>query len=153
VGGVTDRHGTAVALLPESAGPQRGSDLDHRAAGPVHVAVAAVGLALLFDFAFGWIGTLLGLLLRRPESVQAASFIIVFPLTFASSVFVPIASMPWWLQAFARHTPMTATVDAVRRLVLGSPNNGEVGLALIWIIGIVIVATATSGVLYRRLAR
>lgn len=81
--------------------------------------VGAVALILLFGFAFSWISALIGIAIRNPEAVQSAGFIWVFPLTFVSSAFVPLRSMPDWLQSFARLNPFTITVDAARQLFLG----------------------------------
>jgi ABC-2 type transport system permease protein/oleandomycin transport system permease protein len=81
--------------------------------------VTAILLVLLFGYAFTWISATIGLALKDVESVQAASFVWLFPLVFASSAFVPTASMPGWLQTIADINPVTSTVNAVRLLVLG----------------------------------
>jgi len=83
-------------------------------------AVAGILLAVLFSHAFSWISALIGLSIRDVESTQAASFASIFPLVFASSAFVPIATMPGWLQAFAKINPISLTVNAIRSLTLGS---------------------------------
>ncbi len=67
-------------------------------------AAVAVLVLLLWGFAFSWVGAFLGLTLRTPETVQAASFPVIFPLVFASSIFVPVQTMPGWLQAFVKAT-------------------------------------------------
>jgi ABC transporter DrrB family efflux protein len=87
---------------------------------------AAIGLLLPFSFAFSWIAATIGLLVRSVEAVQQASFIWLFPLTFASGTFVPPSSMPGWLRAFFDHQPITQVVDAVRGLLLAQPV-GSVG--------------------------
>src|SRR5207248_10615082 len=69
--------------------------------------VAGLGLTVLFGFAFSWISALIGMSVRDPEAAQAAGFIWVFPLIFASSAFVPVQTMPSWLQTFARNNPIT----------------------------------------------
>ena len=79
----------------------------------------AILLVLLFGYAFTWISATIGLALKDVESVQAASFVWLFPLVFASSAFVPTASMPDWLATFANINPVTVTVNAVRLLVIG----------------------------------
>ena len=84
-------------------------------------ALAAVLLLLAWGFAFSWVGALLGLALRTPETVQAASFPLIFPLVFASSIFVPVETMPGWLQAFVKVNPITLVTDTVRALALGEP--------------------------------
>jgi ABC-2 type transport system permease protein/oleandomycin transport system permease protein len=81
----------------------------------------AVGLLLAWGFVFSWIGAFLGLSLSSPETVQAASFPTIFPLVFASSIFVPVQTMPGWLQAFVKVNPITLVTDSVRALALGEP--------------------------------
>ena len=83
--------------------------------------LAGVGLLLLFGYAFSWVFAYLGLSASSAESAQALGFIAVFPLTFASSAFVPTDSMPSWLEAFADANPITTVVDAIRALWLGRP--------------------------------
>lgn len=81
--------------------------------------VLALGLVLLFGYALSWMFATVGLLVGDPETAQAAGFPLLAPLVFASSVFVPVQSMPGWLQAFALHQPVSVTATAVRALVLG----------------------------------
>ena len=86
-------------------------------------AVAALVLVVAFGFAFTWISAMIGLAVHDVESAQTAGFIWVFPLVFASTVFVPLSSMPGWLQAFARINPITCTANAVRALTVGGPDH------------------------------
>jgi ABC-2 type transport system permease protein len=86
--------------------------------GSAAQALAAVGLLLAFGFAFEWMFITLGLVARTPQAAQGLS-LMVFPLTFVSSAYVPVASMPGWMQAFAEHQPLTVMVDAVRVLTQG----------------------------------
>ena len=130
-----------------------GALIGFRFHGSVPAAVAAIGVVLLFGFAFTWLAALLGVAFRKPEMVQAAGFMAIFPLTFASSAFVPVSTMPGWLRAFAQHTPMTATVDAVRQLVGGQPVGNELGLALAWIAAIILVSGSAASLLYLRMSR
>ena len=113
---------------------------------------AAVGLLLLFSFAFSWIAATIGLLVRSVEAVQQASFIWLFPLTFASSAFVQTNGMPGWLRAFADNQPITQVVDAVRGLLLDQPVGSAGWLALAWCVGILLVFVPLSVSLYRRVA-
>jgi ABC-2 type transport system permease protein/oleandomycin transport system permease protein len=113
---------------------------------------AAVGLLLLFSFAFSWIAATIGLLVRSVEAVQQASFIWLFPLTFASSAFVQTDGMPGWLRAFADNQPITQVVDAVRGLLLDQPVGSAGWLALAWCVGILLVFVPLSVSLYRRVA-
>lgn len=87
--------------------------------GPVDAALA-IGLAVFVGFAFSWISATLGLAIKNLESVQAASFVWIFPLTFASSAFVPIEGMPGWLQAWARNNPVTIWANTLRGFTLGA---------------------------------
>lgn len=111
---------------------------------------AAIGLLLLFSFAFSWIAATIGLLVRSVEAVQQASFIWLFPLTFASSAFVQTDGMPGWLRAFADNQPITQVVDAVRGLLLDQPVGSAGWLALAWCVGILLVFVPLSVSLYRR---
>jgi ABC transporter DrrB family efflux protein len=113
---------------------------------------AAIGLLLLFSFAFSWIAATIGLLVRSVEAVQQASFIWLFPLTFASSAFVQTDGMPGWLRAFADNQPITQVVDAVRGLLLDRPVGSAGWLALAWCVGILLVFVPLSVSLYRRVA-
>jgi ABC transporter DrrB family efflux protein len=115
-------------------------------------ALGAVGLALAFGLAFSWISALIGLSVRDVESAQAAGFVWVFPLVFASSAFVPVATMPGWLQAFADINPVTITVNALRALTLGGPTVRPVLEALAWIAGILLVFVPLAVNRYRRAA-
>lgn len=97
-------------------------------------AIFAIGLVLAFGYAFTWISATIGLAIKDVESVQAASFIWIFPLTFASSAFVPVESMTSWLQVFARNNPITHAVNGARYLVLGDPWGAmsDVWITLVW---------------------
>jgi ABC-2 type transport system permease protein len=84
-------------------------------------AAAAFGLALLFGYAFTWVGACLGMVLRSPEAAQQMGFVLFLPLTFVSNAFVPTQGMPGWLQAVANWNPMSALAAAAREL-FGNPN-------------------------------
>jgi ABC-2 type transport system permease protein/oleandomycin transport system permease protein len=113
---------------------------------------AALGLLLLLSFAFSWIGATIGLLVRSVEAVQSAGFIWLFPLTFASSAFVPTDGMPGPLRAFADNQPITQVVDAVRGFLLDQPVGSAGWQALAWCVGILLVFVPLSVSLYRRVA-
>lgn len=113
-------------------------------------AVAAVLLAVLFGFAFTWISAAIGLSVRDVESAQAATFVWVFPLTFASSAFVPIESFPGWLQGFAKVNPITINVDAIRALILGTPLTPRLWQALAWILVLLVVFIPVAVRSYRK---
>ena len=118
-------------------------------AGPLGWA-AAIGLLLLFSFAFSWIAATLALLVRSVEAVQQASFICLFPLTFASTAFVQTDGMPGWLRAFADHQPLTQIIDTVRGFLLDQPVGSAGWQALAWCVGILLVFVPLSVSLYRR---
>ena len=112
--------------------------------------LAGALLVLLFGYTMAWIFATLGLAVGDPEAAQAAAFPVLAPLVFASSAFVPVSSMPGWLQAFANHQPVSVTVTAVRDLVLGTPATTDVLQALAWMAGIILVFAPFAVRLYRR---
>jgi ABC transporter DrrB family efflux protein len=116
---------------------------------PLHL-LAGIALLLLFGFAMSWVFALIGLSVANAESAQAASFPLLFPLVFASSAFVPTATMPGPLRAFAENQPVTAVIDAVRALVLGGPTASLVLAALAWSLAILAVAAPLAVARYRR---
>jgi ABC-2 type transport system permease protein/oleandomycin transport system permease protein len=87
---------------------------------------------------------------RDVETAQVAGFVWIFPLTFASSAFVPVASMPGWLQALTKVNPVTVTVDTIRALVLDTPVTPSLWYSLAWIIGILAVFVPLAVRAYRR---
>jgi oleandomycin transport system permease protein len=106
--------------------------------------LAAIGLAICFALAFAWISVWVGLKMRSAGSVQGVMMLLVLPLTFASSTFVPILSMPGWLQAFVKVNPISQLVDAVRGLLLGGSAvtgsvGSHVGWTFVWIAGLLVV--------------
>ena len=112
--------------------------------------IGGVVLMLLFGYAFSWVFASIGLISSSPEAAQSLGFIAVFPLTFASSAFVPIESMPSWLEAFANVNPFTTMTDAMRSLWLDTPAGNDVWGALAWSIGITMVFAVLSVSRYRR---
>lgn len=108
------------------------------------------GIILLFTLAFSWLAAIVGVLAKSVEGVQWLTFIVIFPLTFASSAFVPLATMTSILKAFAENQPITHIVEAVRALMLGMPAGNHVVMALIWSIGILVVAVPVASWLFRR---
>jgi ABC-2 type transport system permease protein/oleandomycin transport system permease protein len=111
--------------------------------------LAALALLLAFAYALSWLFVLVGLFTKNAETAQALSFPIMAVLVFASGCFVPVASMPGWLQAFARNQPVTQVVDALRSLVLGGPTATHVVIALAWIIGMTAVTAPLAAKRYR----
>lgn len=118
-------------------------------AGGAPEILAAIGMLLLLGFAFSWIGAAIGLAIRNVEAVQSAGLIWLFPLIFASSAFVPTATMPAGLRAFANEQPITKIVDAVRGWFLGTPVGSTGWIALAWVIGILVVVVPLAVRVYR----
>jgi ABC transporter DrrB family efflux protein len=116
--------------------------------GPLEFGGAVV-LLLLFGVAFSWIMAYIGLTTGNAEAAQAASFPLMAVFVFASSAFVSTATMPGPLRAYANHQPVTATVNAVRALVIGGPTLGRVVAAVAWAVGITVVFAALSIRRYR----
>ncbi|MFN2506049.1 MAG: ABC transporter permease [Acidimicrobiales bacterium] len=114
--------------------------------------LAAIALLLLFGLAMSWIMALIGLRTGNAEAAQAASFPMMALLVFASSAFVSTATMPGPLRAYAEHQPVSATVDAVRALVIGGPTGGKVLAAVLWSLGIIVVFSTLAVRRYRRSA-
>ena len=112
--------------------------------------VAGLLLLLLFGHAFSWVFAFIGLTSSSPEAAQALGFIVIFPLTFISSAFVPVESMPAALQAFAEVNPFTVVVDAMRALFLGAPAGNSVWGAVVWSLGIAVVFATLSIAKYKR---
>jgi ABC-2 type transport system permease protein len=124
-------------------------------------AVMALAVALAFGFAFSWISALIGLTAGNVEAAQASSFVWIFPLTFASAAFVPLQSMPGWLEAWAKVNPVTIIVQALRALALGGDTATRlqggstfthVWQAVAWIVGILLVFVPLAVRRYRRTA-
>jgi ABC transporter DrrB family efflux protein len=112
--------------------------------------VLAMLLVLLFGYTLSWVFATVGLFLADPESAQAAAFPIMAPLVFASSSFVPVLTMPGWLQPFARHQPVSVTASAARALILGTPVSSYLWQALAWDAAILLVFVPLSVWRYRR---
>jgi len=119
-------------------------------ATPWYEVLAGVGLMLLFGYAFSWVFAYVGLSSSSPEASQSFGFITIFPLTFASSAFVPVDSMPSWLQTFAEINPFTTVVDAMRALWLDTPAGNDVWAALAWSVGLIVVFSWLSVRRFRR---
>jgi ABC-2 type transport system permease protein/oleandomycin transport system permease protein len=117
--------------------------------GPSAV-LAVIALAVAVGVAFSWLNLLLGLMVGDAESAGLAGLFPVIILVFTSSTLVPVATMPGWLQTFAAHQPVTATVDALRALTLGGPTSGPVLEALAWITGLIAVTAPLAIARYRR---
>lgn len=114
-------------------------------------ALGAVLLMFAFGFAVGWIWVLLGLYVKSPQSLQGFGFIVMFPLTFGSNVFVQTSTLPGWLQAWVKINPVTALTNATRNLVLGGPVASLTWHSILWAIGITAVFAPLAVRRYRRI--
>jgi ABC transporter DrrB family efflux protein len=112
--------------------------------------LAGVGLMLLFGYAFSWIFALFSLLASSAEAAQAIGFMVIFPLTFISSAFVPIDSLPDGLRQFAEGNPFTVAVDAMRALWIGDPAGNSIWGAVVWSLGLIGVFAWLSVGRYKR---
>ena len=113
-------------------------------------AVFMVVLAVVFGLAVCCIAAFTGLAIGDEESVQAFGLIWLFPITFLSSAFVPIASMPGWLQAFANNQPVTYVINTMRALALGGPIEADLWKSVAWLAGIFVVFAPLAVRAYRR---
>lgn len=108
------------------------------------------GILTLFTLAFSWLAAIVGVFAKSVEAVQWLAFVFIFPLTFASSAFVPADSFPHYLRIFAINQPVTQVVEAVRALILGTPIGNHALLAVIWSLGILVIAMPLAAWLFKR---
>ena len=106
--------------------------------------IAGVAIGVLFAYSFTWVFTFMALKVKDVEAVQAAAFIPVFPLVFAASTFAPVDNMPQWLQEFASRQPVTLAADTMRALFIGGEVGSSLFWALVWIFGILAVASTLA---------
>ncbi|MEN3358816.1 MAG: oleandomycin transport system permease protein [Mycobacteriales bacterium] len=114
--------------------------------------IAAVGMSIAFALCFCWISVYVGMMARTPGAVQGIMFLLVLPLSFGSSVFVPVATLPGWLQAFVKVNPITHLVGMVRGLMLGGPVASPLLWTLAWMVGLLAVFAPVATRAYRRRA-
>ena len=119
----------------------------HNTAG---ACLGGVALIVGFGYVLTWVYAAIGLAVKAPQTAQMAAILPMFVLFFASSALVPVATMPGWLQPFARNQPATVTIDAVRALFEGGPVFHDLWQAVAWCAGILAVFLALSLSLYRR---
>jgi ABC transporter DrrB family efflux protein len=112
--------------------------------------VAGLALMLLIGYAFSWVFAFIGLSASSPEASNAFGFTILFPVTFISSAFVPVETMPDWLQPIAEHNPFTTMVDAARALFIGTEAGNDIWGAVAWSLAIIAVFSMLSVWRYRR---
>lgn len=111
----------------------------HPVAGPIEW-ILVFSLAILFSLAISWISAVMGLLVRSIEAAQWTGFIIIFPLTFVSSAFVPTDTMPYALRLFAENQPLTQVIESIRAWLVGTPIGNSGWIAFVWCVGIIIVS-------------
>lgn len=113
-------------------------------------AICMVLIALLFGFALSWVFAFIGMSVHDSETAQLASFVLIFPLTFASAAFVPVSTMPSWLQVFVRNQPVTFVVESARHFALGIPANGATWKAIAWCAVLLVIFVPLSLWQYKR---
>src|SRR3954468_7044506 len=111
--------------------------------------VAAAGVLGLFVLALSWLAAVIGLLAKSPEGASGFTFFVMF-LPYPSSAFVPVHTMPGWIQGFATHQPVTPVIETLRALLLGTPAGGAPWQALVWCGAILAASVTLAGVLFRR---
>jgi len=115
-------------------------------------AVIMIAIVVLFGFTFSWISAYTGMKAKDAETAQLSSFVFIFPLVFASAAFVPVSTMPSWLQHFANNQPITFAVNTARHFALGTPMDGAIWKLLLWIAGLLIIFIPLSVITYRKRA-
>jgi oleandomycin transport system permease protein len=114
--------------------------------------LAAIGLSIAFALCFCWISVFIGMKVRTSGSVQGVMFLLIFPLSFGSNVFVQANTMPGWMQAFVKVNPMTHLVDVVRGLTTGGQIGSHVGWTLLWMAILLVVFVPLALRAYRKRA-
>lgn len=112
--------------------------------------LAGLLLVLGFGYAFSWMSAVVGLIVKDPETAQIAGFLPIFPFIFASSAFVPVKSMPGWMQAFAKVQPVSVLINAVRGLTQGGPIYHWLWQSLAWIAGFLVLFVPLAVARYRK---
>lgn len=108
------------------------------------------GLAMLFTLAISWLSAILGLLVKTLEAAQWVGFVVIFPLTFISSAFVPTHTMPAVMRAFAENQPLTHVINSMRAWLVGTPLGNSGWLAFAWCVGIIVVSIPLTTWMFRR---
>ena len=107
---------------------------------------------LIFAYCLSWGFAFVGLAAPNSETAQAMTFPLIFPLTFASNIFVPTSGMPWWLRGFVNNQPVSQTTEAVRGLMLGTPHGQSTYVSLAWAIGLIALLAPLAVRRFRRAA-
>jgi ABC-2 type transport system permease protein len=109
-----------------------------------------VALAMLFTLAISWLSAILGLMVKTLEAAQWTGFVVIFPLTFISSAFVPTSTMPHGLRVFAENQPLTHVINAMRALLVGTPLGNSAWLAVIWCASIIVISLPLATWMFKR---
>jgi ABC-2 type transport system permease protein len=112
--------------------------------------LALAGLLGLFTLSLSWLSAIIGVTAKSVEGVQWLTFVIIFPLTFASSAFVEPSTMSSWLRVFAENQPVTHMVDAVRSLLIGTPMGDAAMWSVIWSVAILVISMPLAAWLFKR---
>lgn len=139
------RNGTSTVVMLLTA-----LALGFRTSVPVGNWLLIAFLLALFTITFSWLSAIMGILAKSVEGVQWLSFVIIFPLTFASSAFTPTDGMSKGLKIFAENQPITQIIEAVRALMLGNPTQDYVWLSIVWCVGALIVTVPLASWLFGR---
>jgi oleandomycin transport system permease protein len=126
--------------------------LGFRATTNVPAVLAACAIAITFAMCLSWASVLIGMMARTPGAVQGIMMLILFPLTFGSSTFVPVSTLPGWLQSFTKLNPLTHLVSTIRHLMLGGPVTTDLLWTLGWMAGMLAVFVPLALRAYRRRA-
>jgi ABC-2 type transport system permease protein len=126
--------GLAVGFRPHASVPQW---------------LAVSGILVLFMTAMSWLAGMVGMIASTPEAASGSTFVVMF-LPYASSAFVPIATMPAWLHGFARNQPCTPIIETIRGTLAGHPDGGSATRAIAWCLALLAVGVAGSAVAFRR---
>jgi ABC-2 type transport system permease protein len=112
-----------------------------------------IGLLALFTLTFSWFAVIIGVKAKSIEAVQWLTFVIIFPLTFASSAFVPTEGMNKYLKAFAENQPITQIIEAIRALMLGTPVGNRAWIAAAWCVGLLLICVPLATYFYSKKSR
>ncbi|HET9143628.1 ABC transporter permease [Actinophytocola sp.] len=121
-----------------------------RPGGGVTGVLAGVALLVVFSFAFSWIWTMFGLLMRSEKAVMGVSMMVIFPVTFLSDIFVDPSTMPGWLETAVNHNPITRLASGVRELMHGSWPAADIAWTLGWAVAFVVIFGTLTMRLYNR---
>jgi ABC-2 type transport system permease protein len=112
--------------------------------------LAVLGLSILFTLAISWMSAILGLMVKSLEAAQWVGFVVIFPLTFISSAFVPTETMPRMLRLFAENQPLSQVMNAMRSWLVGTPMENAAWAAVLWCLALIAISVPITTWLFRR---